>query len=455
MAVNASRAVEQVRVVDGGREVASQVGTHLLGGVAQVLGVPFALSEAMSSAVKRRSRHDRGRVATQVAMMLAAGGRCVSDMAVLREQSALFGPVASDATVWRVFDAVDEEVLEDVRAARAQATANLLDRLGCEKLILDVDASLVEVHSEHKQGAAPHFKGGFGFHPMLVFAEPVGVALAGRLRAGNANANDADDQLTALDDAIDALPPSWQAGHRTGDDPAQVAHEILVRTDIAGYSRTMLTGLAARNLTFSVGMPANERFDAAIHQLGHDDWRPARDADGRRRKGAQVAELATVPEWLPAGSRVIVRRERPHPGAQLKLWDHNGWRHQVIVTNQAGDAVALEARHRGHANVENRIKNLKDLGQARFPFTAFVANAAWLQLMLTGALLLAATQTLLLDGELAVAEPRRLRHTILHAAGRLVRRSRQTWLRLADNWPWSPQLLAAYQRLATLEPAPG
>lgn len=193
-----------------------------------------------------------------------------------------------------------------------------------------------------------------------------------------------------------------------------------MRADSAGYSKQVIEGLGARNLAFSIGMAANERFD-----------------------------------WMPPGTRVIVRRERPHPGAPLRLWDHNGWRHQAIVTNQAGDAVTLEARHRAHANVENRIKRLKDIGDARFPFTDFTANAAWLQIMLIAALLITAAQQLLLDGDLASAEPRRVRHTILHAAARVVRRSRRTWLRLPDNWPWTPQLLSAYQRLAALPAAPG
>ncbi|MBW3576159.1 MAG: IS1380 family transposase [Actinobacteria bacterium] len=453
--MNATSVVERVRVADGGRQIASQVGTHLVGGLAQKLGIPSALSAAMSTTVQRRSRHDRGRVLTQIAMTLAAGGRCISDVAVLRNQPSLFGQVASDATVWRVVDAIDDEVRDELRSARANVTASLLDRLDPGELILDVDASVFEVHSENKEGAAPHFKGGFGFHPLFVFAEPVGVPLAGRLRPGNANANNATDQLQVIDDAIAALPDQWQAGHRDGDDPGEVVHQIVVRTDIAGYSHKVIGGLHGRNLAFSIGMPANEAFDGHIHRLGHDDWRPALDGDGRPRKGAQVAELEAVPDWMPEGTRVIVRRERPHPGAQLKLWDHDGWRHQVIVTNQTGDPTLLEARHRAHAQVENRIKNLKDIGQSRFPFARFTSNAAWLQLMLVAALLLAATQTLLLEGELAVAEPRRLRHTILHAAARVARRSRQTWLRLADNWPWSPQLLGAYHRLAALQPAPG
>ena len=161
------------------------------------------------------------------------------------------------------------------------------------------------------------------------------------------------------------------------------------------------------------------------------------------------------PTGCPPAPGVIVRRERPHPGAPLKLWDHNGWRHQVIVTNQTGHAVELERRHRQHAQVENRIKQLKDIGDARFPFTRFTSNAAWLETMLTASLLLAATRRLLLEGELADAEPRRLRQTLLGCRARLVRRARQTWLRLPDSWPWTDQLLTAYRRLDLLATAPG
>ncbi len=454
--VNAINVVERVRVADGGRQIAAQVGTHLVGRVAELLELPFGLSTAMSTTVQRRSRHDRGRLLTQVALMLAAGGRCVSDTAVLRNQPGLFGQVASDATVWRTFDTVDEATLARLRDARAAATGRLLERLDDDvPLVIDVDASLFEVHSEHKQGATPHFKGGFGFHPMFAFCEPAGIPLAGRLRPGRAGANDGNDHLAVIDEAIAALPEAWQHGHREGDDPGQAKRSLLVRADSAGYSRKVIGGLAARNCAFSVGMPANDRFDHEIHQLRWSDWRPARTTDGQIRRGAQVAELSAVPDWMPPGTRVIVRRERPHPGAPLRLWDHDGWRHQVIVTNQTGDPVELERLHRQHAQVENRIKRLKDIGDARFPFTRFDANAAWLESMLTAALLLAATQQLLLSGELADAEPRRLRHTLLGCPARLIRRSRQTWLRLPDTWPWTPQLLAAYQRLDGLATAPG
>ena len=167
--------------------------------------------------------------------------------------------------------------------------------------------------------------------------------------------------------------------------------------------------------------------------------------------GAQIVELrdVTLP-GVPAGTRVIVRRERPHQGAQLRLWDHDGWRHQVLLTNSTGPARRLEVRHRRHGEVENRIKNAKDCGLERMPFTSFAANAAWMEMVLCAADLLVWCQQLLLDGELAVAEPRTLRYRLLHVAGRLVRRARQVWLRLPEHWPWTTDLLDAYQRLATI-----
>lgn len=152
----------------------------------------------------------------------------------------------------------------------------------------------------------------------------------------------------------------------------------------------------------------------------------------------------------PAGTRIIVRREKPHQGAQLRLWDHDGLRHQVQLTNSRGNYRRLEIRHRQHAQIENRIKRLKDCGLERMPFRSFNANAAWMEMVLAANDLLVWAQQLLLTGELAVAEPRTLRYRLLHVAGRLVHQARQVWLRLPDHWPWSSDLLNAYQQLATI-----
>jgi DDE family transposase len=180
------------------------------------------------------------------------------------------------------------------------------------------------------------------------------------------------------------------------------------------------------------------------------------DTDGQPRDGAQVCELTgLVPhDGYPAGTRFIVRRERPHPGAQLSLFDTiEGMRHQVMATDTppgGGSIQFLEARHRAHARVEDRIRTGKDTGFGRFPSRVFAINAAWLQLALTGIDLLAWTQMLLLDGDLAAAEPKKLRYRLLHVAARITRSARQTRLRVAEHWPWATDLVTAFTRLAAL-----
>ena len=449
--MNATSTVERLRVTGGDGSTAQLVGAHMLGELADRVGLSSAYSAAVPWRGERAPVHDRGRLLAQVAVMLAAGGRCVADMAALRDQPALFGQVASDPTIWRTFDAIDADVLDALRAARAEARAAVWARRRRRgPMVLDVDASLVEIHSENKQGAASHYKGGFGFHPMFCFSDD-GEALAGILRPGNAAANSGADQLAVVDMAIAQLPAEIAVGHRPGDDPSEVRERIVVRADTAGHVHAFVAGLVARNIEFSISARVSDVLDAAIMRVPARRWRPAINPDGSARRGAQIVELrgVTLP-GVPAGTRIIVRRERPHQGAQLRLWDHDGWRHQVLLTNSAGPARRLEVRHRRHGEVENRIKNAKDCGLERMPFTSFAANAAWMEMVLCAADLLVWCQQLLLDGELAVAEPRTLRYRLLHVAGRLVHRARQVWLRLPDHWPWTNDLLDAYRRLAAI-----
>ena len=449
--MNATCTVERLRVTGGDRQTVSHAGTHLLGELADRVGLTCGYSAVVPCAGERAFGHDRGRLLAQVALMLAAGGRCVADMAALRDQPDVFGDVASAPTIWRAFDAIDDAVLDRLRTARGQARAKVWAAGAAPaEVVFDVDASLVEIHSERKQGATPHFKRGFGFHPMFCFLDHSGEALAGMLRPGNAAANSGADQLAVVTMAIAQLPDGHQQGHQPGDDPAMVVHPILVRADSAGAVRFFIDGLVARNCLFSISARVSNALDTAIANVDDDVWQPAMNSDGEPRRGAQVAELDVSVDGWPAGTRAIVRRERPHPGAQLRLWDHNGMRHQVVLTNQTGDAVELELRHRRHGQVENRIKNLKDCGLERMPFTSFTANAAWMEMVLCAADLLAWTQTLLLTGELAVAEPRTLRYRILHIAGRLIHSGRQRWLRFPAHWPWADDLLDAYRRLATI-----
>jgi hypothetical protein len=436
----------------GDTQVASQVGLHLLGELADRSGLTSAYSVAVPWAGERAPTHDRGRLLAQLAVMLAGGGECVADLAALRDQHDLFGEVASAPTTWRAVHEIDDTVLDGLRAARAGARAKVWEATAApQEVILDVDAALVEVHSENKEQAASSFKGGYGFHPMFCFADHSGEALAGMLRPGNATANSGADQLAVVDMAIDQLPERYRAGHRPGDDPGEVTHRIVVRADTAGAVSAFVHGLVARNIEFSVYARVNDQLASAIAAVAETAWRPAVNAEGEVRHAGEVAELDIELDGWPEGTRAICRREQPHPGAQLRLWDTDGWRHQVTLTNSTGDPLALELGQRRHARVENAIKALRDTGLDRMPFRSFAANAAWLELVLAGNDLLCWLRTGGLDGgELARAEPKALRYRLLHTAARIVRRARRVVLRLPAHWPWADTLARAYRRVALI-----
>ena len=154
----------------------------------------------------------------------------------------------------------------------------------------------------------------------------------------------------------------------------------------------------------------------------------------------------------PPGIRVIVRRERPHPGAQLDAFEEaDGWRYTAFATDtRVGQLARLDARHRAHARVEDRIRCAKDTGLDHFPSRSFAINQAWLSVVMLAVDLIAWTQHLLLSGDLAKAEPKTLRYRLLHVAARLTRGQRRLWLRIQRTWPWARDLAAAFARLAAL-----
>ncbi len=435
---------KSVQVLADATGLVSHAGSALLSALSDRLGLTAGLSGALADTRSRRSAHDPGRVLRDLAVMLADGGDCLSDLGALRDQPDLFGRVASDATAWRVIDALDADRLEDVRAARARARARAW-AAGArpDAIVLDIDSTLVTAHSD-KEGAAPTYKRGYGFHPILCYLE--GEALAGLLRAGNAGANCAADHIAVLLDGLDQLPEAVR------EDPGT---QILVRADAAGCTHEFLDAVVEMELSFSVSMPIDEPVRQAILALPESAWAVAVRQDGSERDGAWVAELSELDlaGW-PAGSRAICRRERPHPGAQLTFTDHEGHRFQVLLTNQQGDPVALEARHRARARVEDAIRAAKDTGLCNLPFRAFAPNSAWLELVLIAQDLTSWAQTLLLEGDLARCEPKRLRYRLLHVAGRITRSGRRLRLHLPERWPWAGALAAAFRRLGAL-PAPG
>jgi hypothetical protein len=234
--------------------------------------------------------------------------------------------------------------------------------------------------------------------------------------------------------------------------------EILVRADSAGATHGLLDYCREGNLRFSVGYELTEPVRAAILQILGDAWVPALDQDGSKRNNGEVCEITDMVDlsaW-PQRSRLIVRRERPHPGAQLSFTDHDGYRFQAILTDQTGEDIAvLECRHRQHAHVEDRIRDDKDTGLAKFPFKEFKHNEVWLEIVLLAHDLIVWTQALVLTGELAKAEPKRIRYRLFHLAGRLAFHGRRAKLHLQDSWPWAADLVAAFKKLKTLPAASG
>jgi len=386
-------------------------------------------------------------VLVDLAVMLADGGECVSDLRVLRNQPGLFGAVASQPTAWRVLDAVDEAGLAKLQAARVTSRARVWAAgLAPAKITLDFDATLVNVHSDKAQ-AAPTYKRGFGYHPLLVFCDETSEALAGKLRPGGTGANTAADHIELLDAAVAQLPVTTKA-----DDPA-AGMDVLVRADTAGATHGFVDAIVGKGFSFSIGLDITEAVRLAILEVPASAWATPMTQDMDDRDGAGVAEITSylnLSAW-PTGTRAICRREEPHVGAQFNLFDPEGWRHQVFITNSSDDDIVyLEGRHRGHARVEDHIKEAKDLGLLRFPSHGFAANAAWLLLVGIAADLQAWAQGLCLEGELATAEPKRLRYAAWHAAGRLVSSGRRLILRLDASWPWASELEAAFGRLRRL-----
>ena len=440
-----------VRVEAGSESLISSSGASMLLRTAAVSGLAVGLSRALGSWRPARAVHDPGKTVLDLAVAIALGGDCLADVAVLRAQPQLFGAVASDPSISRLIDALGDAsaaVIAAIRGARAAARAKVwghrspLPATG--PVVVDVDATLVGAHSE-KEGATPNFKRGFGFHPILAFVDHgsggTGEPLAAMLRPGNATANDAADQIAVLDAALAQLPE-------------QLRSQVLVRGDAGSGVHGFVWHAHNLGLQYSVGIYARQPIQDALATLPAQVWRAALDTDGRPRQGAQVAELTrrlptTFSGW-PPGMRIIARRERPHPGAQLRLTDHHGWRITVFATNTAGGRLAeLELRHRLRARAEDRIRGLKDTGMTNLPLQAFTKNQIWLELVQLAAELLTWTQLLAWpDAPARTWEPKRLRLRLLAVAGRIITTGRRRILRLSQRWPWTELITAGHQRLA-------
>ncbi|MFC8593871.1 IS1380 family transposase [Streptomyces atroolivaceus] len=448
-----------VRIEGGGRAVVSQAGGVLLVETVRKAGLDAAISAALAPWCKPRAVHDPGKVLLDVALAVAVGGDCMADVGMLRAEPAVFGPVASAPTVSRLIDtlaASGERALGAIRAARAEARARVWKLAGAGApdaggtVTVDLDGVLVLAHSD-KEDAAPTWKRTYGHHPLMGFVDHgpggTGEPVTALLRPGNAGSNTAADHITTATLALAQLREEYRRGRPT-----------LVRTDSAGGTHTFVAWLAQRGrwLSYSVGMTVTEQIHQHVLRVPASAWTPAVETGGEIRDGAWVAELTgDVLHGWPKGMRLIVRKERPHPGAQLRITDADGMRLTCIATHTAGLPIAeLELRHRLRARAEDGIRAAWATGLRNLPLHRTAQNRIWLEIVQLALDLLAWMPMLALTGQARLWEPRRLRFRLFTAAGQLVTTGRRRILRLVRHWPWTHVITDALERLALL-PNPG
>jgi hypothetical protein len=445
----------RVAVSSDGNGLVSQAGAVLLWETLRVTGLGRGLSAGLARWRAPRAVHDPGKIIADLAAAVALGGDCLADIAVLREQPELAGPVASDPVVSRLVAQLAGDLpraLKAIRSARAAGRERAWALAGDAApgadgglVTIDLDATIVIAHSE-KQEASPTWKKTFGFHPLTAFADHGagrnGEPLAIMLRTGSAGSNTAADHIEATRLALAQLP-------------RHLRRRVLVRTDSAGGTHGFLDWLTtgSRRIHYSAGMTITQDMQAAIGKVPAAAWTPAHDEDGQVRDGAWVADITGILDlssW-PAGMRVIVRKERPHPGAQLRFTDIDGHRFTAFATaTRKGQLADLELRHRRRARCEDRIRCAKDTGLRNLPLKGFAQNQVWCEIAALACELLAWTQMLALAGDARRWEPKRLRLRLFSAAGRLARGGRRLRLRLAARWPWAGQITAAVTRLQAL-----
>ena len=460
MRVQRNKRAGRFDVSGDGRGLTGRSGTAAVRELADRIGLTDALSAAARPSCPDGVVHDPGAVLRDLIVTLVDGGDDFSAIEVLRGQTNLLGDVASDSTAWRrVADLAGDELavtrIDDARLAartavwQTGAVPTAVADPASGPLCMDLDGTLVTSHSD-KEGSAGTYKGGYGFHPLLAYldrGDGTGEGLAGLLRPGNAGSATAADHIDVFESALAQLP--------------QLPDEttILVRADSGGSAKAFLAYLRDAYVLFSVSVRLTDPIRAAIRVLHRHAsvWTAAVTQHGEVRDGAHVAEATALPavaDWLdgyPAGTRLMVRREPLHPGAQQTFDDVDGHRFTAFVTDQSDhDLAVLDQRHRAHARVEQRIRDAKDTGMANLPSADFAINTIWLQLVLAAQDLFAFFAALALDGDLSVAAPKTIRYRLLHVAGKITTSGRRPTLRLDRDWPWLDELLTAFHRIREL-----
>lgn len=461
-----------LEVTGGARGLISAVGVPLLRLLAERSGLRAGLSAALTRSGFVPG-HDRGQVLIDVAVALGLGAVSVAGaVGVLHASLAVLATVASTPTAWRAVEELDAAALARIAAVRAAQRRTVWARLAARPggfpwvtvagqlwhgwIVIDVDASLVESHSD-KQGAAPTYKKHiYGLHPILVSCANTGELLAVLLRNGNAGSNTVADHISVLSQATAQLP-------------ARYRRRIIFRADGAGATKDLLawitTEAAKHGYTwhYSVGFDVTQPVRQAITEVPAQVWAAALTPDDKIRRGAQVTEitgLLTLADGWPTDIRVLARTEPLHPRHRKQASEaekQRGQRFQAIATDLPGHHYPrLDAFHRNHAGVEAVIKTGKDLGLRRLPSYSFAFNQAWCTLVAIAADLLAWLRHLALDHHptLSKATPATLRRTLLDTPARLAHRARKRLIRLCDDHPYQADLILAWNKIHTLATPP-
>jgi hypothetical protein len=460
----------RVKVSADGKGVASHAGVGMLRELAESTGLSGRVTAALADTYDGPWLHDPGRVFTDLAVAVADGADCVSGIGQLHDQQSQHGAVASVTTTWRLLDRrIDAAHLPGVKAAHAAARAAAWAAGAAPEpggtLVLDVDATIVIDHSDGKQNSAATWKRTFGHHPLLVFLDRSeiagGEALAGLLRPGNAGSNTAVDHVTVLDQALAALPEGYRPVPGDPESP-----QVLIRSDSAGATHTFAAHCREEGVGFSFGFAVTGQVREAVavlaeaavtaHFDGINVWTQAIEAGGAIRDGAWIAEatdLVDLTAW-PEGTRLILRKERPHPGAQLTFLDADGHRITAFITDTPPGVVphqlaGLDLRHRQHARVEDRIRQAKATGLRNLPCYSADTNAAWLQVVMTAIDLVAWSKFIGFHDQpdLARCEIAAFRYRVLHVAARITRGARQIRLRIDQTWRWAQAITQAWHRI--------
>ncbi len=420
----------------------------------------------------------RGMVLVSTAIAIAMGATAMADIAVLGQLTPVLGAAPSDSTVRRTLNLADDRTLTRIAQARARIRRHVWTQVEAAGgfpwleiagktltgwLFLDMDGTLINAYSD-KEGAAPTWKKGYGFHPLGTWIANTRECPGMLLRPGSAGSNTFTDHKEVLDGALKQVP-------------ARFRRKVIVRIDGAGASRDLIGHLLGMStprkmLLFTCGWMITDADEAAIRAVPEDAWKPGARQDGTAEEDKDVAEItylmSRAGNW-PEGLRWIARRVKPSRRHRKNLTDYEkqtGWKYSVTCTNIPDSGIPgvpgshhpqyIDVLHRDHATVETSgVETAKAMGLRNLPSKTWQVNKGWVLASNIAADLTAWARLLGLHDQphLRDAEPDTLRYRIWHLPARLVRHARKKILKISPDWPWKDAFLICWQRLCDL-PAP-